>query len=60
MGFIWAMTLTPDQTYGTRLMKRNVLTPINVDVMVYNGHFVVNDPERIDDGKRKFLFQKLV
>lgn len=49
MGFIWAMTLTPDQTYGTRLMKRNVLTPINVDVMVYNGHFVVNDPERIDD-----------
>lgn len=51
MAFIWAMQLTPDQKYGTRLMKRNVLTPIKIEVKVYRGHIQVTDPENIHSGR---------
>ena len=49
MGFIWSMRLTGEQ-HGGRLMKRNILEPMKIDLQFYDGHLNVEEPERLASG----------
>ena len=42
-GLIWSMEQAPGQRPGLRLMKRDAKTPYDIDLLVYDGHFNIEE-----------------
>lgn len=43
MGLFWSMSQSPGQRSGLRLAKKDVTTPLTVNLSVYDGHLSVDE-----------------
>ena len=49
MGLIWGLKMEDGQRKGTRLMKKDVETPMVTNIYLYDGHFKADDQTQLDD-----------